>query len=179
MLASRFGRPAHIAKEITLRAELLMLEELAPNLFEDELLRLVDFGHTFSPALEQTSDYRLSHGKAVALDMLLSSALAVVLGSARVSLLNRLVRLFLRVGLPLWDERMPRSIDLLHALEDIKRHRGGRLNLIVVIEPGCPEVLSSVSRPQLDAALDLLLSYTPAVSVETIFAERVYERAAV
>lgn len=29
-----------------------MLEELAPNLWEDDLNRLVDFGHLISPALE-------------------------------------------------------------------------------------------------------------------------------
>lgn len=33
-----------------------MLEELAPNLWEDDLNRLVDFGHLISPALEMVID---------------------------------------------------------------------------------------------------------------------------
>lgn len=33
-----------------------MLEELAPNLWEDDLDRLVDFGHLISPELEMVSD---------------------------------------------------------------------------------------------------------------------------
>lgn len=32
-----------------------MLEELAPNLWEDDLNRLVDFGHLISPALEMVT----------------------------------------------------------------------------------------------------------------------------
>ena len=35
-----------------------MLEELAPNLWEDDLDRLVDFGHLISPALEMV---RVTH----------------------------------------------------------------------------------------------------------------------
>lgn len=33
-----------------------MLEELAPNLWEDNLNRLVDFGHLISPELEMVTD---------------------------------------------------------------------------------------------------------------------------
>lgn len=33
-----------------------MLEELAPNLWEDDLDRLVDFGHLISPELEMVSE---------------------------------------------------------------------------------------------------------------------------
>lgn len=33
----------------------MMLEELAPNLWEDDLNRLVDFGHLISPELEMVS----------------------------------------------------------------------------------------------------------------------------
>ena len=34
-----------------------MLEELAPNLWEDDLDRLVDFGHLISPELEMVMEY--------------------------------------------------------------------------------------------------------------------------
>lgn len=36
-----------------------MLEELAPNLWEDDLDRLVDFGHLISPELEMVVDAQL------------------------------------------------------------------------------------------------------------------------
>lgn len=40
------------ASQVTHIAITTMLEELAPNLWEDDLNRLVDFGHLISPALE-------------------------------------------------------------------------------------------------------------------------------
>ena len=40
-----------------------MIEELAPNLWEKELDRCVDFGHTFSPIIEMKNKESLLHGK--------------------------------------------------------------------------------------------------------------------
>merc|ERR1711971_628004 len=49
-----------------------MLEELAPNLWEHSLDRLVDFGHAVGQDLEMSalgSEDKLMHGEAVACDM--------------------------------------------------------------------------------------------------------------
>lgn len=48
------------ASQATRIAIVTMLEELAPNLWEDDLDRLVDFGHLISPALEMVM---MPHGK--------------------------------------------------------------------------------------------------------------------
>ena len=53
-----------------------MLEELQPNLFEDDLARKVDFGHTFSYGLETRHEAHLLHGEAVLLDIALSVLIA-------------------------------------------------------------------------------------------------------
>ncbi len=53
-----------------------MLEELQPNLFEEELARRVDFGHTFSYGLETRHETDLLHGEAVLLDILVSTLIA-------------------------------------------------------------------------------------------------------
>jgi 3-dehydroquinate synthase len=53
-----------------------MLEELESNLFEEELARKVDFGHTFSYGLETRYDTHLLHGEAVLLDILISTLIA-------------------------------------------------------------------------------------------------------
>ena len=150
LLESRFAAPAHIARQVTRRAELLMMEELAPNLFEENLARLVDFGHSFSPAIEMASNYQIPHGYAVALDMLLSLALASP------DLLPRMTALFKTLGLPCWDARMPEGAALLHALADIRRHRGGSLNLVVLRRPGEPYFLRAVSQRDLARALERL-----------------------
>ena len=53
-----------------------MLEELEPNLWESNLERLVDFGHTFSGILEIKSRNALLHGEAVSIDMALTSIIS-------------------------------------------------------------------------------------------------------
>src|SRR5581483_11882930 len=53
-----------------------MLEELEPNLFEEDSARKVDFGHTFSYGLETRYETHLYHGEAVLLDILVSSLIA-------------------------------------------------------------------------------------------------------
>lgn len=44
--------PASVSTRVAIET---MLEELAPNLWEDDLDRLVDFGHVISPELEMVS----------------------------------------------------------------------------------------------------------------------------
>ncbi len=59
--------------------------------------------------------------------MLISTALAVVLGRAHRSLLDRLIVLLPKLGLPAWDELVPPAGLLFDALKDIELHRGGSL----------------------------------------------------
>lgn len=54
---SVYGRNClQVASQATHIAIVTMLEELSPNLWEDDLNRLVDFGHLISPALEMVID---------------------------------------------------------------------------------------------------------------------------
>lgn len=54
-----------------------MIAELQPNLYEDDLARRMDFGHTFSYGLETCPGSQLLHGEAVLMDVLLSGAIAM------------------------------------------------------------------------------------------------------
>ena len=57
-----------------------MLEELEGNLYEDRSYkRLVDLGHTFSPAIEAASGFKIHHGEAVAIDIALSATISAEL----------------------------------------------------------------------------------------------------
>merc|ERR1712070_437090 len=60
-----------------------MLEELAPNLWEHSLDRLVDFGHAVGQDLEMAAlgtESELMHGESVAVDMALMTVLAQHIG---------------------------------------------------------------------------------------------------
>lgn len=70
-----------------------MLSELVPNLYEENLSRAVDFGHTFSMAYEMESGHAILHGEAVLIDIVLSVFLANVRGMLSGGDLDRMLAL--------------------------------------------------------------------------------------
>lgn len=62
---------------------------------------LLNFGHTVGHALEQLTDYSLTHGEAVAIGMLVEAHLAMQLGHIDLEAFNRIRKIFIRYGLPL------------------------------------------------------------------------------
>jgi 3-dehydroquinate synthetase len=150
LVCSRWQAPTDVAARIALRAELLMMEELAPNLFEEDLARVVDFGHTFSSTLETFSCYQISHGEAVALDMLLSIAIGVYKQISDPLLLDRVARLLDAFGLPLWSKYVPPPQVLLASLNGIIRQRGGSLNLVIPTVAGSTAYSQEVSLKELE-----------------------------
>jgi len=101
-----------------------MLEELQPNLFEDELARKVDFGHTFSYGLETHPDTELLHGEAVLIDILISSILASDRGLLSKQELNRILDLVSKFGIILEDKFVTPEL-LWTTLEERTYHRNG------------------------------------------------------
>ena len=118
-------------RRVLLLAIQLMMDELGPNLRETELARLVDFGHSFSPAIEIDSDHALQHGEAVAIDMALSACIAVRMGMLEQDHCERILALLRACDLPLYDAATCRPALLRGALEEMHLHRGCRINLVV------------------------------------------------
>jgi 3-dehydroquinate synthetase len=114
----------------------LMLEELWPNLRERRLERLVDFGHTFSPAIEVASGYTVRHGEAVAVDMALSTRIAVLLGLLDEESCQRILTLLRRVGLPIFHQQTCTPAQMHRALRDAFERRARQINLVVPIAVG-------------------------------------------
>lgn len=101
-----------------------MLEELEPNLFEDDLARKVDFGHTFSYGLETRNEAHLLHGEAVLLDIVFSSLLAQTRGLLASAEVDRLFRLIAALGIVL-DISLLNPPELWQSLEERTYHRNG------------------------------------------------------
>ena len=72
-----------------------MLEELEYNLHEHILSRLVDYGHTFSMEIEMAGLAEgMLHGEAVAIDMAVTTQLAMARGLLSTADAERVFRLF-------------------------------------------------------------------------------------
>lgn len=101
-----------------------MLEELEPNLFEEDLMRKVDFGHTFSYGLETRHETNLLHGEAVLLDMMVSSLIAKSRQFISEEDISRIFQLIDQLGIEL-DTTILDSDMLWASLNERTYHRDG------------------------------------------------------
>jgi 3-dehydroquinate synthase len=143
------------AGNILVRAEQLLMEELQPNLFELELQRLPDFGHSFSPAIEAASRWSVNHGEAVALDMLISTAVSVVKGLCAQNVLDRLWNLLCSARLPT-SHPVCKPRLLFDSLRGVRAHRAGNLNLVAPTSVGCATFLQEITVGEISSAVTLL-----------------------
>jgi 3-dehydroquinate synthetase len=155
LLESGFHMPKGKGTEVIVRAESAMMNQLAPNLYEHELRRLVDFGHTFSPVIETMSDYTVPHGEAVALDMLLSTALSANRQLCDPNLVSRLIRFYQKIGLATTHSSMSPLL-MERAMGDARAHRAGTLYLVVPTQIGQGTFLQHVGHDEIASALNLI-----------------------
>ncbi len=154
LMQTGFQEPSDLADEIIARAQLAMMDELEPNLYETNMRRLADFGHTFSPALEIESDHRLSHGEAVAVDMLLSTAIAAGRSLCSAPTFDRMRAVYEAIGLPASDAACTHAM-LTRAMQETRRTRAGELNLVVPSALGSGVFIQDVGDDELAAAIAL------------------------
>jgi len=133
-----------------------MLEELAPNLLEKSLDRLVDFGHTVGQELEMHAlgtEHELTHGESVAVDMAYSTVLSYVRGHLSAGERNRILNMLKQCQVPLYSPIV--DYDFLdHAIsERTKQSMGQKLPLPVGIGKGM--IFNDVTQAEFYEALDL------------------------
>ncbi|MGE5546240.1 MAG: sedoheptulose 7-phosphate cyclase [Solirubrobacterales bacterium] len=102
-----------------------MVHELSPNLYETDLQRKVDFGHTFSLAIESASGYEIMHGEAVAIDVLFSSFLSLQRGILPQREYYRIVGLYRSLGLPMWSPNITPDL-FWNGVQERVMHRDGK-----------------------------------------------------
>jgi 3-dehydroquinate synthetase/predicted NBD/HSP70 family sugar kinase len=150
--------------ELIRRAIRAMLLELSPNLYERTLDRSPDYGHTFSTIFE-FAFHDVEHGEAVALDMSVVTALAVVLGVLDIEDAERILRTQHALGLPI--VRAGLTVDLLlRGIQEAKRHRGGRLRMPILCGIGVVMFIDEISQPQLEEALAFIRSWSGGSALE-------------
>jgi 3-dehydroquinate synthetase len=144
------------ADEVIQRAITGMLDELRPNLWEQQLDRLVDYGHSMSPAIEMLALPQLLHGEAVNVDMALFTAVAQRRGVVSSAEAFRIFRVMRALGLPVWHPLLERSV-LAKALTDTTQHRGGQQRLPLLTGIGSACFVNDVTPDELVAAAERLL----------------------
>lgn len=143
-----------------------MLEELQRNLFEEELARKVDFGHTFSYGLETRHEANLFHGEAVLLDILVSTLIARERNLLSEEETNRIFRLTHTLGITL-DTSMLDPCLLWQSLAERTYHRNGLQRVPMPCGIGNCIFLNDITKEEIESAAKALSDWIP-VSPEIV-----------
>ncbi|XP_034442422.1 2-epi-5-epi-valiolone synthase isoform X2 [Hippoglossus hippoglossus] len=119
------------ASRATRLAITTMLEELAPNLWEDDLNRLVDFGHLISPALEMKVLPSLLHEEEK----------------------QRIISCMVGLELPVWHEACTMEL-IQKSLQDRLKHSGGLIRMPLPVGLGQADIFNDTSYETLHRAYE-------------------------
>jgi len=155
LIGERFQR-GDVPVEIINRSIQGMVDELEPNLWEKNLERLVDFGHSFSPLIEVSALPELSHGQAVILDILLSCIISSQRGFLNANQVTRIFRTVKRCGLPTYHPMFADPEMLKVALADTVKHRNGDQNLPLPIAIGRSTFINNLTDAEIVRAAEAM-----------------------
>ncbi|MCS5710035.1 3-dehydroquinate synthase [Candidatus Berkiella aquae] len=118
---------------------------------KDQNLRAVlNFGHTIAHAIESIYHYeKYLHGEAVAMGMIIAMQLSLALGLISANLLDRLIALLTKAGLPIF---LPDGITLEAILAKIqldKKHSQGQIRWVLVEALGQAQLRENVPLPMI------------------------------
>jgi 2-epi-5-epi-valiolone synthase len=133
----------------------LMLEELGPNLWEKNLKRAVDFGHTFSPVIELKNIPNLLHGEAVALDCIFSSCLSFNRGYIDKEVLLNIINVAKKLKLKTYHKDFTNFSLLKESMADAYKHRNGNQYLTLPIGIGIYKIFNDIEYTELKDAIKL------------------------
>lgn len=107
--------------------------------FERGTSRPLDFGHWVAHKLEQLTDYKLLHGEAVAIGIVVDTIYSQLKGFITEDECNRIIRLFRNCGFKLYVPELESNLDdpydkysVLHGLQEFQEHLGGELTIMLL-----------------------------------------------
>ena len=150
-------------KEAVERSAVLHARHIAEggDPFEMGSSRPLDFGHWAAHKLEQLSEFRLSHARAVSVGLALDCLYAVAVGYLAEKDCDRVLNLLAGLGLPLWaDEFELRDTDgrrlVYQGLEEFREHLGGELTILLLKSAGQGVEVHTMDEDILDTCVEKL-----------------------
>ncbi len=129
--------------------------------FERGSARPLDFGHWAAHKLEQLSEFRVSHGEAVAVGMAIDLIYARRTGLLPEADAERILGVIRGLGFELFApvteiRRASGRQDMLDGLEEFREHLGGRLSIPMIRAPGVRLEVHEMDGAVVKAAFDEL-----------------------
>ena len=121
------GALTHIIKRgCEIKGEVVELDERESN-----LRKILNFGHTIGHAVENLSEYKITHGEAISIGMAAEGKLAVRMGIWKEKELGKLNGLLVAAGLPTLMPGNMKIRDIIEAMKLDKKSRGGRIEMVL------------------------------------------------
>ncbi|MDA9058178.1 sedoheptulose 7-phosphate cyclase [Candidatus Thioglobus sp.] len=149
------------ATEVIARTISGMKDELQQNLWEQDLERYVDFGHSFSPILEirslnDSTVESLTHGQAVTLDVIFSCVISHIRNMFTQDDVLSVIALSRAMGLPVFHPYFGNVDFLTEALNDTIKHRNGNQNLPIPIGIGSSIFINDLKHEEIIKSIDVM-----------------------
>jgi len=157
LIAERFQGSLEASKVVKLSID-AMLECIGPDLWEEALLRPMDFGHTFSRTLEADERFFLRHGEAVAIDCIMNALIAERKGILPTEQADGLLDLYARLGLPCSIKGVSAET-YKRARDEIVVHRDGLLRAPMPSGIGTCAYVDEMSDDEIDDAFRRLSAF--------------------
>lgn len=117
-------------EKIVFRSAEIKAEVVAKDERDLGLRAILNYGHTVGHAIESTSDFRVSHGEAVAIGMLATAKISREMGILPTGELERLEGLIKKAGLPTEVPELD-SESLVSVMQHDKKVKHGRVRFIL------------------------------------------------
>lgn len=154
LCAQGWGGFQHDWGEIVRRAMAVKVRVIRSDPYEQGWRAALNLGHTVGHAVELASGFRLRHGEAVAIGLVVEARLAERLGLAEPGLSEQIAAVLSRLGLPAKvPPRLSREV-ILHAMGVDKKRAGGQVRFSLPVKIG--ETRLGVAIEDLDSIFDVI-----------------------
>ena len=163
LIACNFD-PSHPASSEVINLSVqTMLECIGPDLWEEALLRPMDFGHSFSRTLEAAEHFKLRHGEAVAIDCVMNCMIAKHKGLMSDNDARSVLDLYARLGLPCSVKGITADV-YKQAVREITVHRDGILRAPLPRGIGACSFVDEITDDEVATPPIVFFRYSPVLS---------------
>jgi 3-dehydroquinate synthetase len=141
--------------EIVRRGIAVKVRVIETDPFEQNQRAALNLGHTVGHAIELASGFRLRHGEAVAIGMVVEAAIAEEMGLADTGLSETIAGLLANLGL---STKIPADLEpgkILRAMEMDKKRAGSKVRFALPVRVGEVKVGVEVDEDRRKHALDI------------------------
>ncbi|MCE3269446.1 MAG: aroB [Burkholderiales bacterium] len=127
-----YTKLTHVIKHaVKLKAEVVEQDEK-----EENLRMILNFGHTVGHAIEKLSDYKIAHGYAVALGILVEAKISVLLGLLKKNQYILIEKLMSKLNITLQQLVHFNAAEIITAMLGDKKNKAGNIYMILLDKIG-------------------------------------------